>query len=154
MKSTGERYCFWINHFSGKSLEMYQFLNFWSLTVVVVSTAIAYFYPYPCSTSQALRDVNMKGAEKLTSTIFSMCFLMIVGSALGFTETAHSSIILGLGSGAGAGLEFCYSWWEIRDHEINNKPGKWSKESCHTGQKSGITSVDQNENTFWKRFPA
>lgn len=154
MKSTGERYCFWIHHFSGKSLEMYLFLNFWSLTIVVVSTTMAHLYPYPCKTSQALRDVNMKGAEKLTSTIFSMCFLMIVGSALGFTETAHSSIILGLGSGAGAGLEFCYSWWEIRDHEINIRPEKWSKESCHTGQKSGITSVDQNENTFWKRFPA
>lgn len=38
-----------------------------------------------------------------------MCFLMIVGSALGFTDTAHSSIMVGLGSGAGAGLEFCYN---------------------------------------------
>lgn len=54
----------------------------------------------------ALRGV-CEGAEELTSTIFSMCFLMIVGSALGFTDTAHSSIIGGLGSGAGAGLEFC-----------------------------------------------
>lgn len=46
----------------------------------------------------------MKG---LTSTIFSMWFLMIVGSVLGFTDTAQSSIIAGLVSGAGAGLEFC-----------------------------------------------
>lgn len=47
------------------------------------------------------------GVKGLTSTIFSMCFLMIVGSALGFTDTAQSSIMVGLGSGAGAGLEFC-----------------------------------------------
>lgn len=47
------------------------------------------------------------GVKTLTSTIFSMCFLMIVGSVLGFTDTAHSSIMVGLGSGAGAGLEFC-----------------------------------------------
>lgn len=36
-----------------------------------------------------------------------MCFLMIVGSALGFTDTAQSSIMVGLGSGTGVGLEFC-----------------------------------------------
>lgn len=48
-----------------------------------------------------------KKKKLLTSTIFSMCFLMMVGSALGFTDTAQSSIMVGLGSGAGVGLEFC-----------------------------------------------
>lgn len=48
------------------------------------------------------------GVQTPTSTIFSMCILMMVGSALGFTDTAHSSITVGVGSGAGAGLEFCY----------------------------------------------
>lgn len=51
--------------------------------------------------------VGGKKKQQLTSTIFSMCFLMMVGSALGFTDTAQSSIMVGLGSGAGVGLEFC-----------------------------------------------
>jgi len=54
-------------------------------------------------------DVGGRDVGRLTSTICSMCFRMMVGSALGFTDTAHSSIMVGLGSGAGTlGLEFCF----------------------------------------------
>lgn len=42
-----------------------------------------------------------------TSTIFSMCLVMIAGSALGFTDAAHSSTIDGrLVARLGAGFEF------------------------------------------------
>lgn len=52
-----------------------------------------------------------------------MCFLMIVGSALGFTDTAQSSIMVGLGSGVGEGPEFCYKWCgKKKDHDININP--------------------------------
>lgn len=65
-----------------------------------------------CSSAQSrvqsvTREGEHVGVKGLTSTIFSMCFLMTVGSALGFTDTAQSSIMVGLGSDAGAGLEFC-----------------------------------------------
>ena len=70
---------------------------------------IIIFYTVPHRSHRSQLAQWCEGGEKLTSTIFSMCFLMIVGSALGFTDTAHSSIIVGFGSGAGAGLEFCYT---------------------------------------------
>jgi len=44
----------------------------------------------------------------LTSTIFSICLLMITGLALGFTDAAHSSKI---DSFLGAGLEEVVEFW-------------------------------------------
>lgn len=98
-----------------------------------------------------------------------MCFLMIVGSALGFTDTAHSSIMVGLGSGTGAGLEFCYTAHEKPNTAISISPqgsrscykgkeaavqrssqGDYSGSKCHEKRKTKISDMELNEHLYSK----
>lgn len=106
------------------------------------------YYPFTLSLPLPSHGIGTEegervDAEKLTSTIFSMCFLMIVGSALGFTDTAHSSIMVGLGSGAGAGLEFCYTAHEKPKTAISISPQ--GSRSCYKGEEAAVQRSSQDD---------
>lgn len=73
---------------------------------------------------------------------------MTVGSALGFTDTAHSSIMGGLGSGAGAGLEFCYKVFKKnKECGVNIIPGK-QKLSRYKGKGAAAQKIKDFQYVF------